>query len=413
MIQLTFSIKYFLVIIMGLFLCHAQGMSSSFVLSKTEREFFIKVQDGDFKDVQRAVSNGMAVNAINARGSSILHYAAEYKNRAVAKFLLSKGAHVNLKNNQGLTPLHKAVYDKTIQRESKALRLVELLLQAGADCTSADTRGYTPLDFALEGTYGSIVQFLLKFHTSKLLAVPEAAQQSEPEPPKEDECSDNSLQFSEEVFPEFSFHSVESPKSRALFYEALKKNDFSVAKRIIVWMTLTRLDEERKVEAYATIKKLLPGSIALFKQAFPVFGEYSFIDRLCFIDVWREALMIIFFDELRNGLLRETSVVADAQDYANRFLAVRAEKILAELKLKITKEKPSLAYLEGESFFTPKNISDEFKAIIEGEISSKLLRNSLASHDSPNTSLRIFENIQVLATTYSQKVSQEKKRKLI
>lgn len=69
-----------------------------------------------------------------------LHSAIYRKNADVVKLLLTKGAFVNSRTDNGITPLHMAVtYD--------SVRIVQLLLGEGADINAKDRWGKTPLDY--------------------------------------------------------------------------------------------------------------------------------------------------------------------------------------------------------------------------------------------------------------------------
>ena len=60
---------------------------------------------GDLAGVQRELNKGADVNARGFLGSTLLHNAARWGHKEVAKLLIAKGADVNAKDNRGLTPL--------------------------------------------------------------------------------------------------------------------------------------------------------------------------------------------------------------------------------------------------------------------------------------------------------------------
>jgi ankyrin repeat protein len=51
------------------------------------------------------VSKGAGVNTKNDEGSTPLHLACEFASAETVRFLVSKGADVNTKNDEGSTPL--------------------------------------------------------------------------------------------------------------------------------------------------------------------------------------------------------------------------------------------------------------------------------------------------------------------
>ena len=62
-------------------------------------------REGDYQAVQSAFKIGANVNAVDIYGNSSLHYAAEKRFLTIADLLIEKGANVNLKNNEGTTPI--------------------------------------------------------------------------------------------------------------------------------------------------------------------------------------------------------------------------------------------------------------------------------------------------------------------
>jgi len=74
-------------------------------------------------------------------GVTPLHYAALRGQKETAKLLISSGADVNAKNEEGGTPFHLAA-------EEGHQQIVELLISKNADINARDNKGKTPLDWA-------------------------------------------------------------------------------------------------------------------------------------------------------------------------------------------------------------------------------------------------------------------------
>ena len=80
------------------------------------------------------------------RGETPLHIAAIFSRYEIAKLLISKGADVNARNDDGFTPLHQAAYSFT--EGPQKIRTIELLISKGANVNSKGESGGTPLDIA-------------------------------------------------------------------------------------------------------------------------------------------------------------------------------------------------------------------------------------------------------------------------
>ncbi len=110
-------------------------------------------------DVQIAallLGRGAKLGDADANGETALHRVADLRRtdcaegaRAMAEFLLGKGADVDARNWDDVTPLHQAV-------RARNLAVVEVLLKRGADVNARDkSRGSTPLRRAVCGTGAS------------------------------------------------------------------------------------------------------------------------------------------------------------------------------------------------------------------------------------------------------------------
>ncbi|MHC4540014.1 MAG: ankyrin repeat domain-containing protein [Planctomycetota bacterium] len=100
--------------------------------------------EGDVEQVESLISKGADVNARNENGWTPLHSAAYYGQKEVAQILITKGANVGATNASGRTPLHLAA-------EFGSKHMLELLIAAGANVNARDNRGVTPMHAAEEG----------------------------------------------------------------------------------------------------------------------------------------------------------------------------------------------------------------------------------------------------------------------
>lgn len=97
-----------------------------------------------------------AVNSHSPDGWTPLGLAAYFGAESSARLLLATGADLALRstNPSGNTPLHAAV-------AGKRHRLVELLIEAGADINATDANGWTPLNLAAREGVTRTIDYLL------------------------------------------------------------------------------------------------------------------------------------------------------------------------------------------------------------------------------------------------------------
>ena len=94
------------------------------------------------EDVRCLVEYGASPNAKNALGITPLHYAAQCANVSVVQYFLGHGgANVNIRDNQGKTPLHRACIGAGNEV------VIKCLLWHGAQ-NMGDHKGWTPLHYA-------------------------------------------------------------------------------------------------------------------------------------------------------------------------------------------------------------------------------------------------------------------------
>ena len=86
---------------------------------------------GDSARVKTFIEEGVAVNEKEAGAGTALHCAAAGGQKGVAEFLLAHGADVNVRSNDGMTPLQSAVYCSDDEET------VKLLIANGADINAS------------------------------------------------------------------------------------------------------------------------------------------------------------------------------------------------------------------------------------------------------------------------------------
>ena len=115
--------------------------------------------EGDAGAVKRSLDAGADINVQNVKGSQSwtpLFGAVVYGRKEVIELLIAKGADVNRKCEDFMTPLHIAV-DAFASPENRK-EIAKLLISNSADVNAVDMRGRTPLD----GAKGETAELLRK-----------------------------------------------------------------------------------------------------------------------------------------------------------------------------------------------------------------------------------------------------------
>ncbi|KAK8076612.1 hypothetical protein PG994_003884 [Apiospora phragmitis] len=106
-----------------------------------------RCSDGHAEVVEALIHGGANVRATDYHGRTALHSAAKYKDTALARDLIRRGASVDAQDQWGVTPLIRAIAG---EHGSKADRMTDLLLQNQANVNIETFEGLMDLHGAVE-----------------------------------------------------------------------------------------------------------------------------------------------------------------------------------------------------------------------------------------------------------------------
>ena len=96
---------------------------------------------GEDEIVKQHLADGVDINLKDENGFTPLHGAVRSFYMGMVDILIAEGADVNAKDNYGSTPLHKAAWNHNWDA-------IELLIDNGGHINAKDNTGRTPLDNA-------------------------------------------------------------------------------------------------------------------------------------------------------------------------------------------------------------------------------------------------------------------------
>jgi serine/threonine-protein phosphatase 6 regulatory ankyrin repeat subunit B len=114
--------------------------------------------------VQFLLKRGADAYAQDNNGTTPLHLASEYRSLEFVRTLLNHGAKVNAENSRGETSLHRLLKgQKFVDSECPRVALAQLLLERGANVNTRDKDQITPLHLASDNRSFDVTQLLVDF----------------------------------------------------------------------------------------------------------------------------------------------------------------------------------------------------------------------------------------------------------
>ncbi|XP_071082777.1 E3 ubiquitin-protein ligase mib1-like isoform X1 [Haliotis cracherodii] len=123
------------------------------------------VLESDEDTMKEFIKKGADPNYINKFGAGAIHYALTRCTLPVMRvldMLISAGADVDLRDDEGDSALNLAIKSEDLRKSGQMMPVVNLLLECGADITFKDLDGKDALKLAKEKQYSDVVAVLTK-----------------------------------------------------------------------------------------------------------------------------------------------------------------------------------------------------------------------------------------------------------
>ncbi len=116
--------------------------------------------NGNLTAVKKRVKEGGDVNEFDKWGWTPLHWAVYYRSLPVTKFLLENGADPNIQTTGAYGSMHAGSTPLMITAYYGLPDFAELLLKHGARANIADDNGITALDYAKRYRYTEVIELI-------------------------------------------------------------------------------------------------------------------------------------------------------------------------------------------------------------------------------------------------------------
>lgn len=126
----------------------------------SEIPLFTLIAQEENEEVKKFIGSGFDVNTKDKNGRTALHVAVEHENLEIIRFLLERGAKVNVRSKDDRTPL--LMIDEIESEDEILVEIVKLLVAKGANVNVQDKSGNTALMSACEEESLEAVRILLE-----------------------------------------------------------------------------------------------------------------------------------------------------------------------------------------------------------------------------------------------------------
>ena len=111
-------------------------------MAGVNQRFFSSVRSGNISEMNKMLLQGADIDFIQDQRSALI-FAAAAGDKKVIKFLMEKGAKIDLKNHDGESALMRAIHYENVE-------VVKLLLEHGAQPNQPNNKGMTALAYACD-----------------------------------------------------------------------------------------------------------------------------------------------------------------------------------------------------------------------------------------------------------------------
>jgi len=129
-------------------------------------------KDGILKHVKKFVKEGIDINLKDDNGRTPLHHASYYAKLDVVQYLLSNGANIQAIDNEGISPLHLVAdcwhFSENQLRETTCINMTKLLLSHKAKTNYRSKFSWLPLHVAIFRGNTKLIPLLAKGVNIKL-----------------------------------------------------------------------------------------------------------------------------------------------------------------------------------------------------------------------------------------------------
>ena len=123
------------------------------------QQFWNACEDGDVTEVQNLIQKIDDINKPNPKGWNAIILASFNHHVKIVELLLQNGANINSTNNNGTTVL---MYAKTKVLENSNYAFLDLLLAQGATINAKDKKNnWTVLDYVKQSNHQPLINYLI------------------------------------------------------------------------------------------------------------------------------------------------------------------------------------------------------------------------------------------------------------